>query len=167
MSSLAADVNSNTQLWDGSSISLDSMIRMSITNWDDNQTIYDMTVLDNRRYDRADGSINHIIKTRLVDGSVELSFDVSFKNGTLQGNGWPHVDLLNYPNMLRSGKSYRIMSIAGQEVKMAQYMKINDELFRRTLRQAGVDGELSDGDSYRAHFPPQLPGEHNAQNLRF
>ena len=38
MSSLAADVNSNTQLWDGSLIGNDSMIRMSITNWDDNQT---------------------------------------------------------------------------------------------------------------------------------
>ena len=163
MSSLAADVNSNTQLWDGSSISLGSMIRMSITNWDDNQTIYDLTVLDNRRYPLEDGSINHIVAARLVNSSVDLSFSLTWRDGTLQGKGWPQVDLRNYPNMLRSGKSYRIMSIAGHEVIMAQYMKINDERFRNRLR----DSRLAPGDSYQAHFPPQLPGEHNAQNLRF
>ena len=111
MSSLAADVNSNTQLWDGSLIRDGSIIRMSITNWDDNQTIYDLTVLDNRRYPQGDGSINHIIAARLVNSSVELSFSLTWRDGTLQGKGWVQTfnDLDNYPNMLRSGKSYRIM----------------------------------------------------------
>lgn len=161
MSSLA--VNSNTLLWDGSSIGIDSTIKMSITDWYDNQTIHDLIVLDDRRYPLEDGSINHIVTAQLVDSSVVLSFDLTWRNGTLRVKGWPQVDLDNYPNMLRIGKSYRIMSITGHDVIMAQYMKINDKRFQNRLRSA----RLPESDSYEAHFPLQLPGEHNAQNLRF
>lgn len=148
MSSLAAH---GTSPWDGNVISLGSIVIISITNWSYESTTYEMTVLDERHYSNEDGSIGHKLLLKYGNGpdSEEMSLSMEWRNGTVTLLRWPIAKLSNYPDMLRSGKSVRILSIDGHSVTCNAFMKRNDVKFHHIVQEAERQGKLAPGDSYR------------------